>query len=70
MERTYRRVSAPDRHGWSRWQSLEIREACQMSRPFTVEGLQGKAGDFLVRSNGHAWPVDQELFRATYTLVK
>lgn len=70
MERTYRRVSAPDRQGWARWQSLEVREACQMSKPFTVDGLHGKAGDYLVRGGGHTRPVDQELFRATYTLVE
>jgi hypothetical protein len=70
MERTYRRVSAPDRQGWARWQSLEIREACQMSKPFTVGGLRGKAGDYLVRGDGHAWPVNQELFRTTYTSVE
>lgn len=70
MEKNYRRMSAPDRQGWARWQSLEVREACQMSNPFTVNGLHGKAGDYLVRSGGHAWPVDQGLFRATYTPVE
>lgn len=70
MESSYQQMSSPDCSGWARYQSLEIREACQMPQPFTAAGLRGKAGDFLVRSGGHEWPVDQELFRATYILIQ
>jgi hypothetical protein len=67
--RDYRQLSEPDAEGWAWYQSLDMREAAQMATAFTVDGLSGKAGDYLVRGKDGQWPVDRELFEVSYTLV-
>lgn len=56
--------------GDGQYQSLEVREARQMEEEFRVNGLQGKAGDFLVSDGSSMWVVDQELFYETYQEVE
>ena len=69
MEQDYCWVGATD-GGFALYQSFEVREACQMSAPFTAGGLHGKAGDYLVCSGESQWPVDRELFQRTYERVE
>lgn len=66
IQANYERVSGPDAEGWMIFRSTEIREAVQMTEPFVADGLQGKAGDYLVRSGGSTWPVDREIFEEAY----
>ncbi len=66
------RVSEPDEEGWAAYQALDIREAVQMEDNFSIDGLMGKKGDYLVRSTwgGTGRPVDREIFEATYILIE
>ncbi|MBV9020482.1 MAG: hypothetical protein JO125_03520 [Chloroflexi bacterium] len=34
------------------------------------ERLSGEAGDYLVRSGKSQWPVDREIFEASYRLIE
>lgn len=70
IERDYRRVTEPDTEGFAQYQSLDIREACQMNATFHVNGLTGQPGDYLVRSGDSEWPVDREIFEKSYTLIE
>ncbi len=69
METCYRLVQV-DKNGWSWYQPTDIREAVQMTEPFTVQGVQGKAGDYLVRGGTSEWPVDREIFEREYVPVE
>src|SRR5215469_5025986 len=60
IESHYQCIAGPDSEGWCTFQPLDIREACQMNEEFTVRGLTGKPGDYLVRSGERAWPVERE----------
>jgi len=60
----------PDKDGWSWYQPTDIREAVQMTEPFIVQGVQGKAGDYLVRGGTSEWPVDREVFEREYAPVE
>ena len=66
----YRRLSEADEAGYVLYQPLSTRLAAQMVEPFEVDGLIGKAGDYLVKSANGAWPVDREIFEAAYALVE
>lgn len=72
MQKRFYRVSEPDLDGWAAYQALDIREAVQMEDNFTIDGLIGKKGDYLVRSTwgGTGRPVDREIFEATYILIE
>jgi hypothetical protein len=41
-------------------------EAVQIPYPFTLQGQQGKAWDYVVRSAGEVWIMDQTQFEAAY----
>jgi len=70
IERNYTQAGESDSDGWANYQPLDIREACQMTEPFTAGGLQGQVDDYLVRSGGNEWPVECEVFEASYTPVE
>lgn len=73
IEQEYRKLErhSPDPYTrWDHYEPLATREAVQCSESFTVNGLTGKAGDYLVRERDNSWPVDQEIFEASYTLVE
>jgi len=65
-------ISEPDEEGWATYEALDIREAVQMEDNFTIDGLTGKKGDYLVRSTwgGVGRPVDKEIFESTYALLE
>jgi hypothetical protein len=69
VETCYRLVQAGE-DGWSWYQPTDIREAAQMTEPFTVQGVLGKVGDYLVRGGESEWPVDCEIFEQDYALVE
>ena len=66
----YERVGPADGEGYIELVSLEVRQAMQMSERFMVNGLKGKAGDYLVCSADSAWVVDREQFERTYALCE
>lgn len=72
IEQGYRKDTrgASNHPEWAFYEPLAIREAVQMPDSFTVNGLTGKTGDYLVRERDNSWPVDQEIFEASYTLVE
>lgn len=46
-------------------------EAVRIDRPFTVETMEGKAGDWLVKGvRGECYPVDHGIFMETYEKEK
>ena len=69
-----RRVEPEPTGEWKCWQKKPLQiEAVQMETAFTVETLEGtmkgKAADFLVRGiRGELYPVDREIFFASYEL--
>jgi hypothetical protein len=72
IHKRFYRISEPDAEGWAAYQALDIREAVQMDDSFTIDGLAGKKGDYLVRSTwgGIGKPVDREIFEATYAPIE
>ena len=69
IEQQYRLIST-GQDGWSHYECLDIREAVQMMKDFLVGELRGRAGDYLVRANGIEWPVEREMFEASYVPVE
>lgn len=72
IQKSFYCISEPDAEGWAAYQALDIREAVQMEDNFTIDGLTGKKGDYLVRSTwgGTGRPVDREIFESTYALME
>ena len=69
IEQHYRLLST-NAEGWSEYECLDIRKATQMTKDFLVNGLLGKAGDYLVRAaNGREWPVEREVFETGYVCI-
>ena len=64
----YDRVGPVDNEGFVSFVSRDVRRAMQLKGPFAINGLTGKAGDYLVRNGKSAWIVDGELFERTYVL--
>ena len=62
----YERVGAVNEEGYVTFLSREIREAVQMPGSFTINGLTGQPGDYLVFGHGSAWPVAREQFERSY----
>ena len=65
----YERVGAVDEEGYVTFLSREVREAIQMPGSFTINGLAGQPGDYLVFGHGSAWPVAREQFERSYALI-
>jgi hypothetical protein len=70
IEKHYRQVAAEDHEGFALYMQVRTRLAALMPEPFTIRGLQGKAGDYLVLGEYGGWPVDRELFEQTYILAE
>jgi hypothetical protein len=71
LDHHYQRVSAPDKKGFASYQARTIRTACQIHEPFRIKNacgdvMQGKAGDYLIRTPEDCWIVDQTIFEHTY----
>jgi hypothetical protein len=70
MQERYRKVAAEDEAGFAPYLRTDNSFAAQMPEPFTIDGMQGKAGDYLVVNEGSGWPVDREIFEQTYALAE
>lgn len=69
IEEHYRQLEGPDAEGWSLYQPLDVREAVQMHEAFEAGGVWGKPEDYLLRKGDRTWPVDREIFEASYVPV-
>ncbi len=65
----YRAAGPADEQGFVAYYALDPVQAVQMPEAFTVDGLTGKAGDYLVQRGESRWPVDRELFEQTYRAI-
>ncbi len=70
LEKKYIQVAPEDEEGFAGYKRLGSRLAAPMPEAFTIEGMHGKAGDYLVLGGEGGWPVDREIFEQTYTLVE
>lgn len=69
-------VAGPDAEGFVFYRSACLRQAVQITEPFTLKRkggdiFMGKAGDYLVRSveGEETWIVDRTIFEQTYESV-
>jgi hypothetical protein len=69
MRERYVKVAAEDAEGFAHYLRTDTSFAAQMPEPFTIDGMHGKAGDYLVINEGAGWPVDREIFEQTYQLI-
>jgi hypothetical protein len=70
MRDKYVKVAPEDQDGFAQYLRTDVSFAAKMPQPFTIDGMQGKAGDYLVINDGSAWPVAREIFEQSYTLVE
>lgn len=70
MEKKYRKISPEDEEGFAQYQRLDTSFAAQMPEPFTIDGMRGIVGDYLVINDGSAWPVNREIFEQSYERVE
>jgi hypothetical protein len=70
MRDRYVKVAPEDEGGFAQYLRIDVSFAAQMPEPFTIDGMRGNAGDFLVVNEGAGWPVDREIFEQTYTPVE
>lgn len=70
MRERYVKVAPEDEGGFAQYMRTDVSFAAPMPEPFTIDGMRGKAGDYLVINEGAGWPVDREIFEQTYQLVE
>jgi|SRR5581483_2600585 len=70
IQQKYRQVAREDEDGFAAYLRVTHQLAAFMPEPFIIDGLQGKAGDYLVLGGEGGWPVDRELFEQTYVLAE
>lgn len=70
MQERYVQVASEDEDGFAYYLRTDVSFAAQMPEPFIIDGMRGKAGDYLVINEGAGWPVDREIFEQTYALVE
>lgn len=70
MRDRYIKVAPEDQDGFAQYLRTDVSFAAQMPETFTLDGMRGKAGDYLVLNEGAGWPVDREIFEQTYELVE
>jgi hypothetical protein len=71
---TYKRISESDKEGFALYYTNDIRLACQVLESFIVRRtngdiLNGKRGDYLVKSGENIWITDRAIFERTYEAV-
>jgi uncharacterized protein YjbI with pentapeptide repeats len=71
---SYEKISDPDEEGFAFYRAKDIRMACQMTQAFCVKRangdiLNGKIGDYLVKSGSKIWITNQHIFESTYEAV-
>lgn len=62
-------MAPEDEEGFAHYMRTDTSFAAQMPEPFTIDGMRGQAGDYLVINDGSAWPVDCEIFEQSYVEV-
>ena len=70
MRERYVQVAPEDEESFAFYLRTDVSFAAQMPEPFTIDGMRGKAGDYLVVNEGAGWPVDREIFELTYVPVE
>ncbi len=70
MRERYVKVASEDEDGFAHYLRTDVSFAAQMPEPFTIDGMRGEAGDYLVLNEGGGWPVNREIFGQTYELVE
>ena len=70
MRERYVQLAPESEDGFAQYLRTDISLAAQMPEPFILDGMKGKAGDYLVLNEGAGWPVDREIFERTYQLVE
>ena len=70
MRERYIQVAPEEEDGFAYYLRTDLSFAAQMPEAFTIDGMRGKAGDYLVVNEGAGWPVDREIFVQTYTSVE
>lgn len=69
MRDKYVKVAPEDADGFAQYLRTDVSFSAQMPEAFTIDGMQGKAGDYLVLNDGSAWPVAREIFEESYQLL-
>lgn len=70
MRDKYVKVAPEDENGFAQYVRTDVSFAAQMPDAFLIDGMRGKAGDYLVINDGAAWPVAREIFEQSYKLVE
>jgi hypothetical protein len=70
MQEKYVKVSSEDTDGFAQYRRTDTSFAAQMPEAFTIDGMQGEAGDYLVINDGSAWPVARAIFEQSYQRVE
>jgi hypothetical protein len=70
MRERYIKVASEDEDGFAHYLRTDVSFAAPMPEPFTIDGMRGKVGDYLVVNEGAGWPVDREIFEQTYILIE
>lgn len=70
MRDKYVKVAPEDENGFAQYLRTDTAVAAQMPECFTINGMQGKLGDYLVLNDGVAWPVAREIFEQSYELTE
>jgi hypothetical protein len=70
MRDKYVKVAPEDADGFAQYLRTDASFSAQMPEAFTIDGMQGKAGDYLVINDGSAWPVAREIFEQSYQLAE
>lgn len=70
MRDSYIKIAPENEDGFGLYLRTDIAFAAQMPEPFTLDGMRGEAGDYLILNEGGGWPVNREIFEQTYRLVE
>lgn len=70
MRERYVKIAPEDEAGFAQYTRIDVSFAASMPEPFSIDGMRGKAGDYLVINEGAGWPVDREIFEQTYQIVE
>jgi hypothetical protein len=70
MRDRYVKVAPEDEAGFAQYLRIDVSFAAQMPEPFTIDGMRGEAGDYLVVNEGAGWPVNREIFEQTYEPIE
>lgn len=65
----YKKITDEDAEGFAQYLRTDVSFAARMPEAFVIDGMRGKAGDYLVINEGSGWPVDCEIFEQTYAMV-